>query len=353
LANLTTDDLVSIRSLPPAIAIHGNDVIPLGQLIEGADEDRGGTVNQLIALIIDLIPPSPGGGGITWTEYTAAATLVANTGAIANSTNTIKFTLPAGEIGDLILVQGSGSEGLWQVIDGTITLPDGTQDTGIRQLDTHLFAGVELLCLSPGIWVVRNPFNLVGIELFTDFPPGTVLLSELFDAAENSAIALKFPNIGQRWEKLASYSSDGIILGGVAANPTGENNLLLASNILTASNYTVSADFTTTISPGSVSLIVRAGTPLSSQAIVISLLENKVYIEKGINEENILSQDNFVLPASGNILISVAATQVTVNINSGAYTKTIVSSDYNTNTQVGFGLLNDGFTIDNIQVLTT
>lgn len=63
---LTTDDLQSIRSLPAATAVHGNDVIPLGQLINGSEGDRGGTVNQLLA----LIPPSPNtGGGVTWTEY--------------------------------------------------------------------------------------------------------------------------------------------------------------------------------------------------------------------------------------------------------------------------------------------
>jgi hypothetical protein len=58
MANLTTDDLISIRSLPAATLIQGTDVIPLGQLVEGAESDRGGTVQQLLDLL-----GSGGGGG--------------------------------------------------------------------------------------------------------------------------------------------------------------------------------------------------------------------------------------------------------------------------------------------------
>jgi hypothetical protein len=59
MANLTTDDLISIRSLPAAIALQTTDVIPLGQLLNGADEDRGGTIQQLL----DLLGAGSGSGG--------------------------------------------------------------------------------------------------------------------------------------------------------------------------------------------------------------------------------------------------------------------------------------------------
>jgi hypothetical protein len=359
LGNLTTDDLVSIRSLPAAIAIHGNDVIPLGQMIEGAEADRGGTVDQLKALLgggggsggigleyqfapeIDPAPPhrflrfnnadhklatqiiasrfdrddsdratyleqiedaaivqvsnqangtyaayegqggdnaapesivlfisylwgnltisagddlllqwqpkptvstpfsvfvesffqpavnaevmlgaygevsgfevgthvymsgnyyvvsekspafkvrntgykynQPPGDlvqgygplfpsapllplGETWIEYTKEKQALPKKGrAIANRTANIEFGLPDGAIGDNCQIQGKGI-GIWSVVNGTIKLPDGTSDTGIRRLATHQYAGVDLLCIDSSTWVARDATNL---ELFT------------------------------------------------------------------------------------------------------------------------------------------------------------------------------------------
>jgi hypothetical protein len=246
--------------------------------------------------------------------------LAANTGAIADSPNPIKFTLPSGAIGNLISVQGNGSLGTWAVVGGTITLSDSTQNTGIRQLDTDLFAGVDLLCVSPGVWVVRSPF--VGIELFTDVPPGTIMLSDTFTSPDNTAIALRFPETGSRWERLVSYSSNGVILNNAAANPTGENDLLLCSDIPLNSGYSLTADFATAAVD---ELEGGGGSPIS--------------------------EENFTRPTTGNIVISVASDQIQININSGAYTKTIVNSVYNSNAGVGLKIQQDGNTIDNIQAV--
>jgi hypothetical protein len=54
LANLTDKDLILIRQLPAATAIQGTDVIPLGQLVNSADIDSGGTIDQLVAFLSGL-----------------------------------------------------------------------------------------------------------------------------------------------------------------------------------------------------------------------------------------------------------------------------------------------------------
>jgi hypothetical protein len=296
-----------------------------------------------------LIAKDGEGGGIGWDEYNASATLAANTGAIADSPNPIKFTLPSGAIGNLISVQGNGSLGTWAVVGGTITLSDSTQNTGIRQLDTDLFAGVDLLCVSPGVWVVRSPF--VGIELFTDVPPGTIMLSDTFTSPDNTAIALRFPETGSRWERLVSYSSNGVILNNAAANPTGENDLLLCSDIPLNSGYSLTADFATA-AVGAVGFIVRAGAPDSEQGIMVTIANNKVYVDElEGGGGSPISEENFTRPTTGNIVISVASDQIQININSGAYTKTIVNSVYNSNAGVGLKIQQDGNTIDNIQAV--
>lgn len=171
MANLTDADLISIRSLPAATSIYEGDVIPLGQLIEGAESDRGGTIAQLIALILRLIPSNPGsGGGITWTEYTAAATLAANTGAMVNSADDLTFTLPSTglDLGDRILIAGEGT-GIWSVISTTgINASNGSTNIGLlglRRLLSHRFVVAELLW-NGHRWIVASPAAMTGLELF-------------------------------------------------------------------------------------------------------------------------------------------------------------------------------------------
>jgi hypothetical protein len=166
LANLTTDDLISIRSLPAATSVNEGDVLPLGQLIGGSDEDRGGTINQLIALILSAIPPSNSGGGIAWAEYTASVTLVANTGAIINSPNDLEFTLPSTglELGDRILIGGEGT-GIWSVVSTTgITASNGSTNIALRRLLSHRFVVAELFW-NGYRWIVI-PAEMTGLELF-------------------------------------------------------------------------------------------------------------------------------------------------------------------------------------------
>jgi hypothetical protein len=114
-----------------------------------------------------LISSDGTGGGIAWTEYTASATLVANTGAIVNSTNDLEFALPSTglNLGDRIPIAGEGT-GIWSVISATgINASNGNTNMGLRRLLSHRFVVADLLW-NGHRWIVANPVDMTGLELF-------------------------------------------------------------------------------------------------------------------------------------------------------------------------------------------
>jgi len=127
-----------------------------------------GAISNGDAVFLSIVSdaPSSSSGGIAWAEYTAATqNLAANVGAIANRATAIEFVLPSGTTGEAVSISGKGA-GVWSSIGGTFYKSDGTSNTGIRRLSTHRYASVDLLCLAPGLWSVRNPVDFTGIEFF-------------------------------------------------------------------------------------------------------------------------------------------------------------------------------------------
>ncbi|MGL5060057.1 MAG: hypothetical protein ACRC62_08740, partial [Microcoleus sp.] len=122
--------------------------------------------------IISDAPAAGGGGGagMTWTNEITDLTLSganADVGIVADSTVTLTATMPPG-IADFRRrsIRGKGT-GRWQVKGATFINSQGAQDTGVRRLTTHQYAGVDLFHLGNNVWVVESPADFTGIEFYT------------------------------------------------------------------------------------------------------------------------------------------------------------------------------------------
>ena len=145
-----------------------------GLTVKTVDNSVTGTASQLVlpngtlaiaSGVATYTPAASGGGGITWTEYTGSSqNIPTKSGAIANRATAIEFIFPAGAKGDPISIASSGAGGILSCTGQTFKAPDGTTNTGLRSLTTHPAASTDLLCLDPGLWLVRN--NMNGFELF-------------------------------------------------------------------------------------------------------------------------------------------------------------------------------------------
>lgn len=110
-----------------------------------------------------------GGGGTTWTTENTDLTFSAanaDVGIISDSTVTMTITMPSGiASARRRSVRGKGV-GRWQIKGATFYDAQGNQNTGVRRLTTHQHASVDLFHLGNDIWLIENPVNLTGIELY-------------------------------------------------------------------------------------------------------------------------------------------------------------------------------------------
>jgi hypothetical protein len=178
-----------------------------------------------LAIASDAVSTS-GGGGLAYTEFTASAALTEGQGAIANSSSAINFTLPAGLAANQpIEVTGKGT-GIWAVLGGTFLTAAGVSNTGLRRLATHQYASARIKAIAPGAWVIQNPSDMTGLELFTDnagFSPEAnaaiaaveatgVILTPTQKTAANTLMGVLLNN---NWAGLAGVY---LYLGGTAAS---------------------------------------------------------------------------------------------------------------------------------------
>jgi len=110
-----------------------------------------------------------GGGGLSWSEVTANATMAVDTGSLANKGTLLTLTLPAtSAVGKTVRVAGMNA-GLWKIAQAAsqyIKFGNTTTTTGAggSLASTLTYDAVELVCIEANVgWTVVSSVGNVSI----------------------------------------------------------------------------------------------------------------------------------------------------------------------------------------------